>query len=339
MAQVHMNIVVTTKRITEANAVTHGGVFHADEVMATAILALLQPLTVCRTFSVPEDLNPETLVYDIGRGMYDHHQRGGNGARPNGVRYAACGLIWRAFGPQVIQAAAPALDGAARESVWLGLDHGLMEEIDAADNGELPASGALGTRTGISSLISAFNPAWDSQEDSDASFLRAVETAGTVLCNAVDNAVSLENARQLVTEAIDAAREGILILPCFAPWRGFLEASSNPRAKEILFVVFPSVRGGYSCQCVPKEGDGFSQRKPLPTAWRGQPRERLRELTGVKTAEFCHPAGFICGAETLEDTLALARLAAETKEAAAIEAAGTKEKADTGKGNATPDAN
>ena len=37
----------------------------------------------------------------------------------------------------------------------------------------------------------------------------------------------------------------------------------------------------------------------------------LQEVTGVTTASFCHPAGFIGGAETFEDAMAIAKLAVE----------------------------
>lgn len=56
---------------------------------------------------------------------------------------------------------------------------------------------------------------------------------------------------------------------------------------------------------------GFGQRKPVPTAWRGLKGVELQEATGIKTATFCHPGGFIGGAYTLEDALALAKLASQ----------------------------
>lgn len=77
--------------------VTHSGVFHADELMAIALVAKVGKgglinvvdkiveapanwLTVLRTFNVPSDLPPGSLVIDIGkefapeRGRFDHHQ-------------------------------------------------------------------------------------------------------------------------------------------------------------------------------------------------------------------------------------------------------------------------
>ncbi len=46
---------------------------------------------------IPEDY--EGIVFDIGRGQYDHHQRDSR-VRENGVPYAAFGLLWEKFGPE-----------------------------------------------------------------------------------------------------------------------------------------------------------------------------------------------------------------------------------------------
>ncbi len=96
-------MIKTTKMTEQANVVTHGGTFHADEVMATVILSkIFGDITVLRTFKVPENLKENVIVYDIGFGEFDHHQRGGNGTRENGVPYAAVGLIWKRFGRKIV---------------------------------------------------------------------------------------------------------------------------------------------------------------------------------------------------------------------------------------------
>ena len=38
---------------------------------------------------------------DPATGDFDHHQRGGAGERPNGVRYASFGLVWKHYGAQL----------------------------------------------------------------------------------------------------------------------------------------------------------------------------------------------------------------------------------------------
>ena len=62
--------------IEKANAITHCGTMHADEIFATAFLDLyLGERLVYRTTKIEEKTyNEEALVYDIGRGKFDHHQ-------------------------------------------------------------------------------------------------------------------------------------------------------------------------------------------------------------------------------------------------------------------------
>lgn len=90
-----------TNNVNDATVITHAGVFHADDVFATVILSKVREnVVVARVQRVPDNLSADVVVYDIGGGKFDHHQRGGNGARPNGVPYASCGLLWKEFGPQ-----------------------------------------------------------------------------------------------------------------------------------------------------------------------------------------------------------------------------------------------
>ena len=76
----------------DAKAFTHGGKFHADDVFSSALLLYFNPeIQITRGNQVPEDY--EGIVYDIGRGEYDHHQKDSR-VRENGIAYAAFGLLW-----------------------------------------------------------------------------------------------------------------------------------------------------------------------------------------------------------------------------------------------------
>ena len=80
-----------------ANGFTHAGKFHADDVFATALLQIIRPdIRITRGFVVPDDF--DGIVYDIGFGMFDHHQEPRE-YRANGIPYAAFGLLWRVLGP------------------------------------------------------------------------------------------------------------------------------------------------------------------------------------------------------------------------------------------------
>ena len=89
--------------VKNANAVTHSGVFHADEVLGTVILErAIGDLRIARVAEIPASLADDVVIFDIGNGEFDHHQPGGNGARDNGIPYASAGLLWKHFGPGIV---------------------------------------------------------------------------------------------------------------------------------------------------------------------------------------------------------------------------------------------
>ena len=70
------------KTYSEAvNAVTHTAPHHADEVFATAMLAILFPMELFRTRDQNAISNTKAIVYDVGgefdpaRKRFDHHQK------------------------------------------------------------------------------------------------------------------------------------------------------------------------------------------------------------------------------------------------------------------------
>ena len=79
-----MNHLLEEIKQKNASAFTHSGKFHADDVFSAALLLYLNPeITITRGNKVPEDYNG--LVFDIGRGQYDHHQKDSR-IRDNGVQ-------------------------------------------------------------------------------------------------------------------------------------------------------------------------------------------------------------------------------------------------------------
>ena len=64
-----------TKDIKEAKLITHAGSFHPDDVFSTVLLSKIYPnAKVIRVPSLEEDYK-DKIIYDIGFGKYDHHQK------------------------------------------------------------------------------------------------------------------------------------------------------------------------------------------------------------------------------------------------------------------------
>ena len=251
-----------------ARGFTHGGKFHADDVFSTALLKSLRPdIKITRGFTVPD--NFDGIVYDVGFGMFDHHSEPRE-TRPNGVPYAAFGLLWRVLGP-----------GLVGEHQARLLDENFIQPLDLNDNTGEPNS--------LADAIGSFNPVWDSGEDPDRCFWRAVPFAQTVLENEIAAANAVNRADAAVQKAYKNAKDGIVVLPGYMPWKNGLYKS------DALFVVYPSQRGGYSAQCVTDYRTRRSK-VPFPAAWGGKPEEELRRISGLGL-RFCHPSRFLITAD------------------------------------------
>lgn len=268
--------VIMTKKIKKA--LTHAGVFHADDVLSTAFLRILNPeIDVERVFRVPEDVAEDVLVFDIGGGEFDHHQKD-NEIRPNGVPYAAFGKLVRAFGGEL---------GLSSESLR-AFEKEIVEPIDSTDNG--------GTPDPLSRVISAFNPTWDESADGTERFWEAEALAESLLRREINTLKSVDSAREIVLAAAKKAEQGVVVLEQYAPQDAL---QSVPSA---LFVVYPSARGGWNVQTVPSAENPMIGRVPFPKEWLGNP-DRSLGMT------FCHPGNFLASAETREQAIEIARIA------------------------------
>jgi uncharacterized UPF0160 family protein len=280
---------------------THPGNFHADDVFAVAVLRLVHgDVRVVRTRD-DAALAAADLRVDIGgrsdpgSGDFDHHQRGGAGERPNGVRYASFGLVWREYGER--------LAGEGAESI----DERLVQGVDANDTGQNISTALYeGIRPmSVSGVIAAFNPVWDehlSAADEDALFGDAVEFAVGVLEREIIAARAYRRALDLVRAAIaDASDPRIVELDRKLPWHENVVTT----APEALYVIYPK-SDGWGMQAVPKALGEFENRKDLPAEWAGHSGPDLAAVTGVPDAIFAHTKRFYVSAGSRQGILALA---------------------------------
>jgi uncharacterized UPF0160 family protein len=282
---------------------THNGPFHGDDVMAVAALLALHPeAQIVRTRS-PEALAGCDIVVDVGgvhdpeRGRFDHHQKGGAGARPNGVKYSSFGLVWAQLGAQI----------CGDPEVARIVDEEIVQAVDALDNGQGEGDVLPGvSHATLSNVLSGFNPPWNTQQDFDSAFAEAVDFATGVIRRAIRSANGKVAARGVLARAVaEATSNGrIVVLERFAPiMEGLVDASPSA-----LFLIFPQ-GDDWLVQCVPVAGQAFSQRQSLPSEWAGLRGGDLAAVTGVQDAVFCHNGRFIGGAKSLAGALALAKLA------------------------------
>jgi len=297
-----------------AKAFTHSGKFHADDVFSSALLLYLNPqITITRGNRVPEEY--DGIVFDIGRGRYDHHQRDSR-VRENGVPYAAFGLLWEELGGEI-------LGGTLAQR----FDEEFVQPLDNNDN--------TGEKNELATLIGNFNPVWDAQkniqkqeerisaepaltaEERDrglsVGFLRAVQVAGMVLENKFARYRADARADERIDQvlAMQETQGGdarILVLPEFVPCQKRLKET------DIAFVIFPSNRGGYCIQPQKKPvGDEagairaceisleeYEQKPVIVCLWdageaqetknceREETEHMLRQIPDMTDAQICH---------------------------------------------------
>lgn len=282
-----MNELLEKIRKKDARAFTHSGKFHADDVFSAALLLYLNPeITITRGNRVPEEY--EGLVFDIGRGRYDHHQKDSR-VRENGVPYASLGLLWEELGPEILG-----------QELAVKFDEAFVQPLDNNDN--------TGEKNELATLIGNFNPAWDAENTGDEAFFQAVSVAGMILENKFERYRGNQRADRRIEEILEAHERAIetgdkpknerqiLILPEFVPCQKRLSETA------IAFVIFPSNRGGYCIQPQKKEYS-LNYKCSFPVEWLGLENEELVAATGLKSASFCHKGGFLMSVGTLEDAV------------------------------------
>ena len=269
----------------DAKAYTHGGKFHADDVFSAALLLYINPeIVISRGNKVPEDF--DGIVFDIGRGRYDHHQKDSR-VRENGVPYAAFGLLWEALGKEILG-----------EELAEKLDESFIQPLDINDN--------TGEKNELATLIGNFNPPWDAKGGSDEAFFQAVSVAGMILENKFERYRGNARADQRVEQVLEEhnPKNRILVLPEFIPCQKALAET------EIAFVIFPSNRGGYCIQPQKREYS-MNYKCSFPSQWLGLEGEELVKETGLSSAVFCHKGGFLMTVGELEDAKAACKKALE----------------------------
>jgi uncharacterized UPF0160 family protein len=238
---------------------------------------------------------------DPATGDFDHHQRGGAGERPNGIRYASFGLVWREYGTRLTGG-----DAAVAERV----DRSLVQAVDANDTGQAVVAPVLdGVRPmTVSGVIGALNPTWEEQltpEQERRRFDEALALAARIVEREVASAAAQQRAVTLVSDAIAAAEDPrVITLDRDVPWKEVVVTT----APDALFVIYPK-RQGWGLEAVPRALGSFENRRDLPAAWAGLDGPELARLTGVEDALFCHAKRFLAVARTREGIEALAEQA------------------------------
>lgn len=282
------------------NIVTHDQGFHADDVFSTALMQIIfgdeAKVTRSRDLKIIEAAD---IVYDVGaiydpeKNRFDHHQKEGAGERENGIPYAAFGLVWKKWGPEI----------CGSQDVADIIDHKLVQVVDAHDNGFITHDKRNEDYTSYSldGMIKTFHPSWKEEREYDERFFKAVEFVKPILEREIELAKHKVEAIPIVEKAYqDAEDKRLIIFDMFVPRGDVLNKYPEP-----AFVVTPDEKTN-TWKMISVEEERFVNRIDPPLEWRGLYGEDLQKVSGVPDAMFCHKSGFLMVAGSYEGIIKMA---------------------------------
>lgn len=292
---------------------THNGSFHSDDIFACATLELYlrkhgYGTKVIRSRE-ERDFTRGDFVFDVGgvhdeeKNRFDHHQKGGAGARDNGVPYASFGLVWKKFGVEL----------CGDEATAVEVDKYLVQPIDAHDNGMdvyKRVQEFLDPVT-FQDIAGIFHPTEGAEpQDFDKAFREMVNFAKKILVRAIDQTKEQQSVNVYMKERYDRISQKSVIIVDRHVGRHAVTvgAVSLP---EAMYIVYPSRRGEWHVTAARDSMGSTKNRKPLPASWGGKRDEELQKVSGVPDATFCHNMLFLAGAKSRDGAIALAKKALE----------------------------
>lgn len=293
--------------------VTHNGGFHADDLFATATLTLFYKgrVKIERTRD-QKIIEKADIVYDVGgiynpeKNRFDHHQIGGAGERTNGIQYASFGLIWKHFGLKLCN---------NNQEVWKIIEDKIVAPIDAIDNGIDIISPKFNgiIPYDLEQAFLAYSPTWDEDNSkTDKIFIKQTKRVSRLLQREIKVAESEVKGKNLILEAYKKSEDKKIIISDISFPRYLFQKILSELPEPIYFVC-PSGHSDdlWKIEAIRKNIHTMENRKLFPESWRGffGDDPKLKEITGIPDASFCHRSGFLVVAKSKEGAIALAEKA------------------------------
>lgn len=285
------------------NIYTHCDSFHADELMAIALLARfhfdvsVKDLNIIRTrdeniLSVAK--NSKNFVIDVGREYnseklnFDHHQSDPNLVWKNGSPLSSCGLIFRWLKKE--------------EKLKSISDYTISKlanfayTVDQHDNGKQIWED--------NKFFRAYNHS-DDRVIENKQFRKALRAAEDYVDNLIFKAElekeNNEKVEKAIKESIDNNHEDFLIVYDSLP--GGRDIAVEKSKAKLYIAGYKDKEKElmeWSVKSIPSDiNDPFSSRQRMPKAWCGIEGQALKDISGFNL-RFCHKGGFICVLEGSE---------------------------------------
>ncbi len=271
---------------------THNGSFHADEVVACALLLVFDCIDRDKIVRTRDEKRLHRCafvcdvggVYDPAHKRFDHHQADYLGP------LSSAGMVWKYLKES----------DRVDEELYTFLNEALILGVDAHDIGESPQIVGLCT---FSHIISSFvppeyNPPPEKQEEG---FFEALDFTVAFLLRLLKRFDTIKRSRAKVKEAMDRG-EVCLLFDEPLPWLENFFALGGER-HPALFLIMPAGEHWKLRALPPTLERRMDVRRPLPSEWAGLLGDQLKEASGIEGAIFCHKGLFTSVWKTKEDAL------------------------------------
>ncbi|MFK7998742.1 MAG: MYG1 family protein [Polyangiales bacterium] len=264
---------------------THSGPFHADDVLAAALIRtfLDAEAKVVRSRD-PEVLATADIVFDVGHVFdpetrrFDHHQREYEGNR------SSAGMVLDFLESE----------GNIEAPLAEHLRRVLVDYVDAVDVGARQPEDGVPC---FSMLIGVLNES--ANEDFDKLYERGVAMAMDLVGGLRDGLARANAAKEEVQAAMKVAAEAgrkTIRLDRYMKWKpAYFENDGANHSTE--YVLFPG-KGDWRVVTIPVAEGSREDKRKLPEEWGGLEGEELQKITGTEGAKFCHRNRFIAGFAT-----------------------------------------
>ena len=278
----------------------HDGMFHADEVVALAIIMIAlgkDNVEYIRSRNY-HDCTSADYAVDVGNmydniKFFDHHQSDFHMVHEGtDIKYAAAGLVWDKFCFAIASLYLRVHDTDMRKlnKFYTYVVNDLILGIDAVDNGQYKDTNDIHQHT-LSSIVKTFNVdnCIANGEKQNVVFEHVVEFMCQYLDRFFENTANRIYDEDIVLNAYYVAENGVMVLPKFIPsWKNILlRVDTDHKVKVCLVEATPTE---WSITSALKEANSMEPLCPSPLFLRGVDKSDDAMLqTGVFT--FVHKSG------------------------------------------------
>lgn len=280
-----------TKEIDNANCITHSGKFHVDDVISTIFLSKLKENIILIRVPTVKNINIKNkMVYDIGLGEFDHHQKNKNGQRKNGIYYSSIGLLWNKFGKKYLEN----LKVKNVDKTFQYIDDELIQYIDATDNMQIEY-----LKNKISpDFIKLCNPEWNESITEDEAFINALKLADEFWNIYIKHAIAEVEAIDIVLNEMNTSKECYVVFNSEIPYR---KAINFYDGNKVKYIILKSRREGYEIRTLT---DDCKFKEELV---KSVDINASINLTGIKELIYVDNHAKLCCTKTLESAIQLVK--------------------------------